>query len=31
MLGRLNPLTATIVNNGSATLAAANALRPLLR
>jgi P-type E1-E2 ATPase len=29
MLGRLNPLTATIVNNGSTILAAANALRPL--
>jgi heavy metal translocating P-type ATPase len=29
MLGRLNPLTATIVNNGSTILAAGNALRPL--
>jgi heavy metal translocating P-type ATPase len=29
VLGRLNPLTATIVNNGSTILAAANALRPL--
>ncbi|MDQ6899343.1 MAG: hypothetical protein M3072_07540 [Candidatus Dormibacteraeota bacterium] len=29
ILERLNPLTATIVNNGSTILAAANALRPL--
>lgn len=29
MVGRLNPLTATVVNNGSTLLAAANALRPL--
>ena len=29
MAGRLNPFTATVINNGSAMLAAANALRPL--
>jgi Cu2+-exporting ATPase len=30
-VGRLNPLTATLVNNGSTLLGGANALRPLLR
>jgi Cu2+-exporting ATPase len=29
MLGRVNPLGATFLNNGSTTLAAVNALRPL--
>jgi Cu2+-exporting ATPase len=30
-VGRLSPLTATLVNNGSTLLGGANALRPLLR